>query len=59
MWQLGLLYRYGSGVKRNENEALRWYRRAADEGLEIARKSYDELSAEMASRAKTKKGRDR
>jgi TPR repeat protein/S1-C subfamily serine protease len=54
MWRLGSLHRYGWGVKRNEDEALRWYSHAADGGLEIARKSYDELSAELASRPKGK-----
>jgi TPR repeat protein/S1-C subfamily serine protease len=58
MWRLGALYRYGWGVKRNEDEALRWYRRAADGGIEIARKSYDELSAELASRPKGKNQRN-
>ena len=32
-FELGVDYRWGLGVKRDEAEAMRWYRKAADQGL--------------------------
>ena len=31
---LGLAYQYGRGVRRDHEEAVQWYRRAAEEGQE-------------------------
>ncbi len=37
-YTLGLLFMAGTGVEKNEDEARRWIRRAADAGFEEARK---------------------
>src|SRR5262249_20111573 len=31
-YQLGFFYEYGIGIERDESEALRWYRQAAEAG---------------------------
>ena len=33
---LGVMYTKGSGVPQNDQEAIRWYRKAADQGYVIA-----------------------
>ena len=36
MNNLGVIYASGRGVRRNEAEAIKWYRRAAERGDETA-----------------------
>jgi TPR repeat protein len=37
------LYEFGEGTKENKNEAVEWYRKAADQGNENAKKRLAEL----------------
>ena len=36
-YELGLRYKYGSGVEKDETEAVKWYRKAAEQGHDLAR----------------------
>ena len=40
---LGLMYENGRGVRRDRVEAVRWYRRAADQGDSLAQEQLDRL----------------
>jgi hypothetical protein len=37
------MYAYGDGVPKNLNEAVKWYRRAADQGDSAGRQLLDNL----------------
>ena len=43
MWTLGQLYEIGSGVAKNETEALKWYRKGAAGGDEESRRAIDRI----------------
>lgn len=34
-YNLGVMYQYGSGVKQDDFEAVKWYRKAADQGMPL------------------------
>jgi len=42
---VGGMYHQGLGVKKDMDEALKWYQKSKDQGYEAARKMYDELMA--------------
>ena len=42
---LGWMYSHGSGVRRNKVEAVKWYRRAAEQGDSEAKRALEELKA--------------
>jgi len=42
---VGHLHEHGLGVQRDEDEALRWYRLAADQGCEFSREAVERLTA--------------
>ncbi|GAB7140314.1 sel1 repeat family protein [Deferribacterales bacterium RsTz2092] len=35
-YNLGLMYRFGQGIARNDDRAIYWYTKAADKGYELA-----------------------
>lgn len=43
---LGLLHEYGRGVPKNKDEAIKWYRRAAEHGEEAAHEKLREIGVE-------------
>jgi TPR repeat protein len=43
---LGYMYEKGRGVERNISAALKYYKMAADKGLEVAKFNYDRLNSE-------------
>jgi len=42
--ELGAMYRNGDGVPQNYNEAVNWFRKAAEQGDENAKKALDILN---------------
>ena len=42
-FNIGLLYEFGYGVTKNLDEAAKWYRRAANRGMERAKTKLKEL----------------
>ena len=42
---LGWMYSHGSGVRRNKVEAIKWYRKAAEQGDSEAKQALEELEA--------------
>lgn len=51
-YQLGLMYRDGTGIARNKNESVKWLRRAAAWGVAEARIVLDELISNKESNNK-------
>ena len=43
---LGYMYNYGLGVSQDYDEAIRWYRLAADQGYKHARKNLERAERE-------------
>ena len=39
---LGVCYRFGEWVKQDESEAVKWFRKAADQGLDSVKRSSEE-----------------
>ena len=48
---LGVMYTNGQGVKRDHAEAVRWYRKAAEQGLVYAVSALNRLSGAVTSNA--------
>ena len=46
-WRLGLCYKNGQCVEKNDIEAANWYRKAAKQGNEDAKKSLDQLDTDL------------
>jgi TPR repeat protein len=46
MYNLGSCYFNGKGVRKNEVEAIKWCRKAAELGHEMAKQTLTQLSAE-------------
>jgi TPR repeat protein len=44
-YTMGLLYKNGRGVPRNDTQAERWFKRAAEQGLETAKQEMNRLEA--------------
>ena len=42
-YDLGVCYYYGYGVPEDRNEAVRWWRKAAEQELEEARRALKDL----------------
>ena len=42
---LGWMYSHGSGVRSNKVEAIKWYRKAAEQGDSEAKQALEELEA--------------
>ena len=45
-YNVGLMYDKGWGVPKNDAEAVKWYRMAAEQGNELAKYYLEELEAE-------------
>jgi hypothetical protein len=44
MFNLGLSYEYGDGVKQDHAEAVKWYRKAAEKGNQKAIRALERLN---------------
>lgn len=42
-YNLALCYEYGKGVEKNKSEAIKWYRKSAEQGLSDAKKALKKL----------------
>ena len=45
-YNLGVMYANGNGVTEDDEEAVKWYRKAAEQGVEEAQRALNELGAE-------------
>lgn len=50
-YNIGLCYETGNGVAPNRNEAMKWYKLAADNGSEPGIENYDRLKAKTLKTA--------
>ena len=48
--KLGLCYEYGDGVEKNKTEAMKWFRKAAEQGDDFAKKELAELETPVAEK---------
>ncbi|MBF0463302.1 MAG: sel1 repeat family protein [Magnetococcales bacterium] len=49
-FELGKLYKSGQGVRQDDNEAARWYRKAAAQGLASAKEALEALDRQKAGK---------
>ena len=49
---LGVLYRNGKGVSQDYKEAVKWYRKAANQGFEFAQMKLDMLKKKIPKELK-------